>query len=242
MRSFWVEGYFFLLFASLGLVLTLFLFNSFMVWSCLHLVLWSSSLESGLLMTFGCPALFWEEYRRSCIEGDSTKLILFLVVRVYVPSAHLGFIKSWLLEVSQWPLFSTSFLESRSSVQGEPDSAPSFLKWSSFKSITTQEPGTWPPASTFAPWAQQGSVEAQSVLWAFHSFLIHGNGYLAFQAQLWFTYLIFYIALLCLRRRRVVFWTRGPNMSEDCLMALASLRSRCQLKFWVCWKVSWPLH
>ena len=31
------------------------------------------------------------------------KLILFLLVRVYPPSAHRGFIKSWLLEISQQP-------------------------------------------------------------------------------------------------------------------------------------------
>ena len=123
-----MEGlFFFLLFASLGLVLTLFLSNSFMVWSCLHLVLLvlQSRVRSSNDFWVSCSIL--RGYRRSCIEGDSTKLILFLVVRVYFPSAHLGFIKSWLLEVSQRPFFSTSFLESRCPIQGEPDSDPSFL-------------------------------------------------------------------------------------------------------------------
>ena len=68
------------------------------------LFLWSSSLESRLLNDFGGSCFILRGYCSSHIVAcDSMKLILFLLVRVYPPSAHRGFIKSWLLEISQQP-------------------------------------------------------------------------------------------------------------------------------------------
>ena len=67
------------------------------------LFLWSSSLESALPNDFrGCCSIL-RGYCRSHIVGDSMKLILFLLVRVYPLSTHPSFIKSWLLEISQQP-------------------------------------------------------------------------------------------------------------------------------------------
>lgn len=69
-----------------------------------------------------------------------THLTSFLVVRIYPPTAHLGFIKLRLLEIDQKSFIflfycPVSFIELGSSIEAAPQPGfdSSFLEWSSFK-------------------------------------------------------------------------------------------------------------
>lgn len=102
----------------------------------------------GFKWYLGVPVWFWGRYCWSGVEGGSMKLILFWAVRMFSPCAHLGFIKTWLLEMSQKSLFfSIFFLEWGGLIEAEPWLCPLPSHTEVFEIPHHTGSMHWPPAS-----------------------------------------------------------------------------------------------
>lgn len=80
---------FFICFCGLVLTLPLSLFNSFMVWSWLHLLPLVLQSRNGSSNDILGLLLYFKGDIQSNIKGASTKLSSFLIMRIYPPHSHL---------------------------------------------------------------------------------------------------------------------------------------------------------
>lgn len=178
-----------------------------------------------------------------------THLTSFLVVRIYPPTAHLGFMKATVSRNRSKVVFyfPVSFIELGIPMEAAPQSGfdSFFLEWRLIK--PSPRSSSWPPTSTTKHSGAQPEPQPAlrqklksfwplSTSWEWSSSFPSPAG----------TYLCNMLSIVTMRSEQkggVQAWTHHTTLirSQTCPKAMSdgepSLRSRRQAKLWACWNV-----